>query len=237
MTPAVELVAFPHAFVGNNDVCQRPPSRPRAPAPRPPRATTAGPRCVFPPKRVERAGTRSTRTVTRVPRSCCPRAVPPNRQAKVCGLGLEGQEAAVAAYAKATGFTIVKTFTEIETGKRVDRPELVKALAACRRERAVLYIAKLDRLARNVHFLDGLMEAGVEFVCCDNPIASGLTLRQEGLSLCDIAERLIPCASLTETSPLPGHCDTLRSLPARMLIESDSQRKDAHHGLASRTVD
>ena len=50
-------------------------------------------------------------------------------------------------------------------------------------------------------------------------------------------DRIIPCASLTETFPLPGHCDTLRSLPARMLIEIDSQRKDAHHGLASRAVD
>jgi DNA invertase Pin-like site-specific DNA recombinase len=64
----------------------------------------------------------------------------------------------------------------VETGKRSDRPELAKALGDAKRSKAVLVIAKLDRLARNVHFLSGLMEAGVEFVCCDMPTANPLTL-------------------------------------------------------------
>lgn len=92
------------------------------------------------------------------------------------GLGLEGQESAVMAYARATGATVIRSYREVETGKRADRPELGRALADCRRSRATLCIAKLDRLARNVHFLSGLMEAGVDFVACDNPTANRLTL-------------------------------------------------------------
>ena len=92
------------------------------------------------------------------------------------GLGLEGQEAAVAAYAHASGGMLLRAYTEVESGKRNDRPELAKALSDCKRSKAVLVIAKLDRLARNVYFLSGLMEAGVEFVCCDMPSANRLTL-------------------------------------------------------------
>lgn len=92
------------------------------------------------------------------------------------GLGLEGQEAAVAEYARATGGSVLRAYTEVESGKRNDRPELARALSDCKRSKAVLVIAKLDRLARNVHFLSGLMEAGVEFVCCDMPSANRLTL-------------------------------------------------------------
>ena len=72
--------------------------------------------------------------------------------------------------------TIIATYQEIETGKRADRPELAKAIAHAKRAKATLVIAKLDRLARNVHFLSGLMESRIEFVCCDNPHANRLTL-------------------------------------------------------------
>jgi len=92
------------------------------------------------------------------------------------GLGLEAQQAAVAAHSKATGAKIVATFTEVESGKRSDRPELARAIAACRRHGATLVIAKLDRLARNVYFVSGLMEGKVPFVCCDNPTATPLTI-------------------------------------------------------------
>jgi DNA invertase Pin-like site-specific DNA recombinase len=87
------------------------------------------------------------------------------------GLGLEAQQATVEGYCQP-----VESFTEIETGKHCNRPELQLALAACRRLGAVLVIAKLDRLARNVHFVSGLMESGVEFVACDNPTANKLTI-------------------------------------------------------------
>ena len=88
------------------------------------------------------------------------------------GLGLEGQQTAVAAFCEP-----VESFTEIETGtNKRQRPELAKAIAACKRLGATLVIAKLDRLARNVHFVSGLMESGVEFVACDNPTANRLTI-------------------------------------------------------------
>lgn len=92
------------------------------------------------------------------------------------GLGLEGQEQALQAFARQSGGKILKSFKEVESGKRKDRPELAKALAHAKRSGAVLAIAKLDRLARNVHFVSGLMESGVDFVACDNPTANKLTV-------------------------------------------------------------
>jgi DNA invertase Pin-like site-specific DNA recombinase len=71
---------------------------------------------------------------------------------------------------------VAATFTEVESGKRSDRPELLKALTECRKNKAILVIAKLDRLGRNLAFIANLMESGVEFVCCDNPHANRLML-------------------------------------------------------------
>ena len=92
------------------------------------------------------------------------------------GLGLEAQREAVTSYLNGGDWTIAAEFTEIESGKRSDRPEFAKALAACRLHRATLVIAKLDRLARKVHFVSSLMESGVEFVAADNPHANKLTI-------------------------------------------------------------
>jgi DNA invertase Pin-like site-specific DNA recombinase len=64
----------------------------------------------------------------------------------------------------------------VESGKRKDRPELAKALAACRKHKAKLVIAKLDRLARNVALIANLMDGKVDFVCCDMPQANRLTI-------------------------------------------------------------
>jgi len=91
------------------------------------------------------------------------------------GLGLDAQRAAAHSYTSGRG-PILTEYTEIESGRKIDRPELAKALAECRRRKAVLVIARLDRLARNVHFISGLMESGVEFIACDMPHANRLTL-------------------------------------------------------------
>lgn len=96
------------------------------------------------------------------------------RKQERSGLGLEGQQAAVQAFG--ADRRILAAYTEVETGKRADRPELAKALAHAKRARATLVVAKLDRLARNVAFTSALMDAGVEFVCCDNPHANRLTI-------------------------------------------------------------
>ena len=77
------------------------------------------------------------------------------------GLGLEAQQAAVRTHLNGGNWKIVAEYTEVESGKRSDRPKLAEALAACRRYRAKLIIAKLDRLARNVAFVSNLMESGV----------------------------------------------------------------------------
>ena len=90
------------------------------------------------------------------------------------GLGLEAQQSAVRGYLGATA--PIAVFTEIETGKRNDRPELQRALALCRKRKARLVIAKLDRLSRNLAFIAALMDSGVEFVAVDNPHATRLTL-------------------------------------------------------------
>jgi resolvase-like protein/recombinase len=92
------------------------------------------------------------------------------------GLGLEAQRAAVAAWTSANGAAVLAGYTEVESGKRADRPGLRKALAHAKRSRATLVIAKLDLLSRNVHFLSGLMESGVDFIACDNPHANRLTI-------------------------------------------------------------
>ncbi len=85
------------------------------------------------------------------------------------GLGIEAQDALVRAYADRTGCTIIADFTEVETGKRNDRPELAKAIAFAKRHKAALVIAKLDRISRRVHFISGLMESGVDFFAVDAP--------------------------------------------------------------------
>jgi DNA invertase Pin-like site-specific DNA recombinase len=94
----------------------------------------------------------------------------------VSGLGLDAQRAAVEAFSAQHDGAIAASFVEVESGKRSDRPELAKALEAARKGKATLIIAKLDRLARNVAFIANLMDAGVDFVACDQPFASRLTL-------------------------------------------------------------
>jgi DNA invertase Pin-like site-specific DNA recombinase len=92
------------------------------------------------------------------------------------GLGLEAQQAAVHGHLATFGGSLIGEHIEVETGKRNNRPELHAALAACRRHRAKLVIAKLDRLSRNVAFIAAMMDSSVEFVACDNPHATRLTL-------------------------------------------------------------
>jgi DNA invertase Pin-like site-specific DNA recombinase len=99
-----------------------------------------------------------------------------DRQGK-SGLGLDAQREAVMSYLNGGRWTLVGEFTEVESGKRDDnRPQLVAAIAACKRQKAKLVIAKLDRLSRNLAFIATLMESGVEFVAADNPHANKLTI-------------------------------------------------------------
>jgi len=92
------------------------------------------------------------------------------------GLGLDAQRKAVRDYLNGGTWSLISEFTEVESGKRNERPELVKALAACKRHKAKLVIAKLDRLSRNLAFIATLMDSGVEFIAVDNPHANKLTV-------------------------------------------------------------
>jgi DNA invertase Pin-like site-specific DNA recombinase len=92
------------------------------------------------------------------------------------GLGLDAQREAVRGFLNDDAWEVLGEFTEVESGKRADRPQLEAALAACRLQGAVMVIAKLDRLARNVAFVSALMDSGVEFVCADLPSANRLTV-------------------------------------------------------------
>jgi DNA invertase Pin-like site-specific DNA recombinase len=92
------------------------------------------------------------------------------------GYGLDAQRKAIGDYLNGGSWELLGEYVEVESGKRSDRPKLAEALAACKRHRARLIIAKLDRLSRNVAFIATLMDGKVDFVCCDFPQANRLTL-------------------------------------------------------------
>jgi DNA invertase Pin-like site-specific DNA recombinase len=100
------------------------------------------------------------------------------KQQGASGLGLEAQERAVREFLDARCGQLAGGYADVESGTRKGnkRPELAKAIAQCRREKATLLIAKLDRLARNVAFVSNLMESGVEFLAVDMPQANKFTI-------------------------------------------------------------
>jgi DNA invertase Pin-like site-specific DNA recombinase len=103
------------------------------------------------------------------------RRVSTQKQGK-SGLGLEAQEAAIQEFAKLRGARIIKEYTEVESGKTNERPQLVAALHHAKVTGATLVIAKLDRLSRSASFTLTLRDSGVKFVCCDMPEANDLTI-------------------------------------------------------------
>ena len=92
------------------------------------------------------------------------------------GLGMEAQQRAVETFVQGKG-KLVASFTEVESGKKHDRPALQDALTLCRKRRARLVIAKLDRLSRNSAFINNLLESGVDFIAADMPDATPFILR------------------------------------------------------------
>ena len=98
-----------------------------------------------------------------------------DRQGK-SGLGLGAQESEFRRYAEAQSARIIAEFTEIETGKSADRPQLAAAIRLARATGATLVVAKLDRLARNLAFTAALMDSGLDFIALDCPHANRLTL-------------------------------------------------------------
>ena len=106
------------------------------------------------------------------------------------GLGLDAQRKAVMDYLNGGRWDLLGEFVEVESGKRNARPELARALAMCKEKGATLVIARLDRLARNLHFISGLMESGVEFVAVDMPNANRLTVQIMAAVAEDVGRRI-----------------------------------------------
>ncbi|NML92372.1 recombinase family protein [Novosphingobium olei] len=92
------------------------------------------------------------------------------------GLGLDAQRQSVRSLCNSRGWEIVAEFTEVESGKRNDRPQLQAALDHARLTGAKLVVAKLDRLSRNAAFTLQLRNSGVDFTCADNPDVNRLTI-------------------------------------------------------------
>ncbi|SEE37234.1 Site-specific DNA recombinase [Rhizobiales bacterium GAS191] len=103
-------------------------------------------------------------------------------------LGLEAQRATVENYLNGGKWKLIAEFTEVESGRNSERPALARALAAARRHRAPLIVAKVDRLTRSVAFLSRLLEAGVDVRFCDLPQLEGPTGRFMLQQMASVAE-------------------------------------------------
>lgn len=103
----------------------------------------------------------------------------------VSGLGLEAQRQTVERYLAGCDKTVIESFTEVETGKGRNaldrRPQLRAALDLCKKTGATLLLAKIDRLARNVHFVSGLIETGVDFIAADMPNANKVMIQMHAV--------------------------------------------------------
>lgn len=86
----------------------------------------------------------------------------------VSGLGLAAQQQAITEYCRVHGLTMLREYREVESGRHDQRPVLAQAIAQAKAAKGLLLIAKLDRLARDVHFISGLMKQ-VDFRACDFP--------------------------------------------------------------------
>lgn len=154
------------------------------------------------------------------------------------GLGLDGQKVAVEAYAVQEGATIIGTYTEIETGKRSDRPALARAIAHSRLAKGKLVVAKLDRLARNVAFTSALMESKVQFVAADNQHANEFTIHilaavaeHEAKAISERTKTALKAAKARGTklgSARPGHWDgreEQRTAGQKLAVKSAAQSR------------
>lgn len=149
-----------------------------------------------------------------------------DRQGK-SGLGLEAQRAAVSEYVSGKG-QIAAEFVEIESGKKNERPQLARAMAEAKRIGAVLLIAKLDRLARNVAFIANLLESGVEIAAADMPEANRFMLHV----MAAVAEHEAQAISDRTKAALAAAKARGVKLGWSMPERKEEQRRAAHKGAA-----
>lgn len=134
----------------------------------------------------------------------------------VSGLGLEAQRSAAKTFASQSSSNIVREFTEVESGKKITRPKLHAAIEECRISGATLLIAKIDRLARNVHFISGLLETNINFVAADMPNADRFMLHiyaamaeEEGRRISERTKAALASAK-TRGIKLGEHCKEMK---------------------------
>jgi DNA invertase Pin-like site-specific DNA recombinase len=96
------------------------------------------------------------------------------------GLGLDAQKKMVADFVAINGGEIVAEYTEIESGKRDDRPELMKAMKHADMISGKLLVGKLDRLSRDLHFITSLQKSRVDFVVSDMPNCDSFSIHIYG---------------------------------------------------------
>ncbi len=117
-----------------------------------------------------------SRTVRRMKKVVAYYRVSTQRQG-VSGLGLESQKQTVHSFVSQHKSEIVSEFTEIESGKKNNRAQLMAALQMCKETGATLVIAKLDRLSRDLSFVTELQKSNIEFIACDMPSANKLNIQ------------------------------------------------------------
>lgn len=105
------------------------------------------------------------------------------------GLGLEAQKSDVHRFVQSKR-VLVSEYQDIESGKNNERPNLLRAIEECKKVKATLIIAKLDRLSRNAAFIFTLRDAKVDFVCCDMPNANSVTIGIMAVLAQDERERI-----------------------------------------------
>lgn len=154
------------------------------------------------------------------------------------GLGLEAQRAAVTNYLATWQTKVVAEFTEIESGRRNDRPALDLALATCRLHRAALVVAKVDRLTRSVGFLARLLEGGVDVRFADLPTIEGPTGRfmlQQMAAVAELEAGLISTRTKAALSAAKARGQRLGgNRGARLSSEARAKGREAQASLAQR---
>ncbi len=145
------------------------------------------------------------------------------------GFGLESQLNTVTAYAAVNCLEVVGSYTEVESGKKNNRSQLAAALAHAKKSGAILLIAKIDRLARNVAFVSALMDSGVDFAACDMPDANRLTVH----IIAAMAEHEAAAISSRVTAALKVAKErgTKLGTPANLTKEAAAAGNTAQHDL------
>jgi DNA invertase Pin-like site-specific DNA recombinase len=140
---------------------------------------------------------------------------------------LEAQRVAVANYINGGNWKIVAEFTEVESGKRSDRPALDDALSAARLHRAPLVVSKVDRLTRSVAFLSRLLEAGVDVRFADLPQIEGATgrfLLQQMVSVAELEAGMISARTKAALAAAKGRGKKLGGRHRKIVGQDDRGR-------------